>query len=74
MSTIEQGMPAGAAAIGRDAGPGYGNLADMTPAEPLRRDWVARREGDLVRTQMHYARRGIVTEEMWVVAQRARSR
>jgi phosphomethylpyrimidine synthase len=42
----------------------------MTPGEPLRRDWVARRVGDRVRTQMHYARRDVVTEEMWVVAQR----
>ncbi|MEZ5066950.1 MAG: phosphomethylpyrimidine synthase ThiC [bacterium] len=36
----------------------------------MRREWVARRKGDSVRTQMHYARQGQVTEEMWVVAQR----
>jgi phosphomethylpyrimidine synthase len=42
----------------------------MTPEEPLRADWVARRRGDPVRTQMHYARRGTVTEEMWIVAGR----
>ncbi|HMB68387.1 MAG TPA: phosphomethylpyrimidine synthase ThiC [bacterium] len=42
----------------------------MTPDEPLRRDWTAKRGSDPVRTQMHYARQGTVTEEMWVVAQR----
>ena len=70
MATTEEGIPAGAAAIDRDAGPGYGDLAGMTPDVPLRADWVTRREGDPVRTQMHYARAGGVTEEMWVVAQR----
>ncbi len=70
MATTEQGIPAGIAAIGRDAGPGYGDLADMTPEAPLRAAWVAARADDPVRTQMHYARRGRVTEEMWVVAQR----
>ncbi len=38
--------------------------------ETMRSDWVARRAGDSVRTQMHYARRGIVTEEMRYVAKR----
>jgi len=70
MSTIESGIPESATGIGRDMGPGYGDLGDMTPAEPLRAEWVARRRDDTVRTQMHYARKGIVTEEMWVVAQR----
>jgi phosphomethylpyrimidine synthase len=70
MATIEQGIPESAARIGRDSGPGYGDPAAMTPSEPLRTEWVARREKDAVRTQMHYARRGAVTEEMWVVAQR----
>ena len=36
----------------------------------LRTDWVAKREGDAVRTQMFYARRGIITEEMEYVAKR----
>ncbi|MDW8131634.1 MAG: phosphomethylpyrimidine synthase ThiC [Bryobacterales bacterium] len=36
----------------------------------MRADWVARRQNDPVRTQMHYARRGIVTEEMEYVARR----
>ena len=36
----------------------------------LRTDWLARRTDDRVRTQMHYARKGIVTEEMAFVAAR----
>jgi phosphomethylpyrimidine synthase len=35
----------------------------------IRRDWVARRTGPVV-TQMHYARQGIITEEMEYVAKR----
>ncbi|MFN8178371.1 MAG: phosphomethylpyrimidine synthase ThiC [bacterium] len=42
----------------------------MTPVAPLRSEWVARRRNDSVRTQIRYAREGLVTEEMWVVAQR----
>ncbi len=38
----------------------------------MRSDWVAKREKDSVRTQMHYARRGIVTGEMEYVAKRER--
>jgi len=38
----------------------------------MRTEWVARRLGDRVRTQMHYARQGIVTEEMMYVAHRER--
>jgi phosphomethylpyrimidine synthase len=34
----------------------------------MRRDWVEKRKDDKVRTQMHYARRGIITEEMHAVA------
>src|ERR1017187_5910842 len=30
----------------------------------MRTDWVAKRQNDVIRTQMHYARKGIVTEEM----------
>jgi len=70
MSTLEREVPGTPVPIHRDRGPGYGDLDAMTPAEPLRADWIARRRGDRVRTQMHYARRGTVTEEMWVVAQR----
>jgi phosphomethylpyrimidine synthase len=70
MSTIESGIPESATGIGRDTGPGYGDLEDMTPREPLRTEWVARRQDHPVRTQMHYARQDVVTEEMWVVAQR----
>lgn len=36
----------------------------------MRTDWVAKRENDAVRTQMYYARQGIVTEEMQHVAKR----
>src|SRR5205809_276096 len=36
----------------------------------MRSEWVAKRKDDRVRTQMHYARKGIVTEEMQFVAQR----
>src|ERR1700690_3359241 len=36
----------------------------------MRTEWVTRRQGDRTRTQMHYARRGIVTEEMAYVAAR----
>src|SRR5450631_4154022 len=38
----------------------------------MRTDWVAKREQDKIRTQMHYARKGMVTEEMQYVAQRER--
>ncbi len=38
----------------------------------MRKEWVAKRETDRVRTQMHYARKGIVTEEMQYVASRER--
>src|SRR5437016_875472 len=36
----------------------------------MRSEWVANRKDDPVRTQMHYARKGIVTEEMTYVARR----
>ena len=36
----------------------------------MRRDWVGKRKDDKIRTQMHYARQGIVTEEMHYVAAR----
>src|SRR5579863_2594268 len=38
----------------------------------MRTQWVAQRDNDAVRTQMHYARRGTVTEEMEYVARRER--
>ena len=38
----------------------------------MRTLWVEKRSNDAVRTQMHYARRGIVTEEMEFVARRER--
>jgi phosphomethylpyrimidine synthase len=36
----------------------------------MRTEWVAKRKADRVRTQMHYARKGMVTEEMEYVARR----
>src|SRR5688500_7637004 len=36
----------------------------------MRTEWVAKRKDDRIRTQMHYARKGIVTEEMLFVAKR----
>jgi phosphomethylpyrimidine synthase len=36
----------------------------------MRTDWVAKRKDDRIRTQMHYARQGVVTEEMRFIAQR----
>jgi len=38
----------------------------------MRTNWVAQRQNDTIRTQMHYARKGIVTEEMHYVAKRER--
>ena len=38
----------------------------------MRTDWVSKRSNDKIRTQMHYARQGIVTEEMHYVAKRER--
>src|SRR5438552_6845029 len=36
----------------------------------MRTEWVAKRKNDRIRTQMHYARQGTITEEMHYVAQR----
>jgi phosphomethylpyrimidine synthase len=38
----------------------------------MRADWVAKRRGQDNVSQMHYARQGIVTEEMHYVANRER--
>ena len=38
----------------------------------MRSEWVAKRQNDPIRTQIHYARRGIVTGEMEYVARRER--
>ncbi len=37
-----------------------------------RKEWIAARENDAVRTQMHYARKGEITGEMEFIAQRER--
>src|SRR5215472_6764521 len=36
----------------------------------MRTEWVAQRQNDRIRTQMHYARQGVITEEMHYVAKR----
>jgi phosphomethylpyrimidine synthase len=36
----------------------------------MRSEWIKKRQNDQIRTQMHYARKGIVTEEMDYVARR----
>jgi phosphomethylpyrimidine synthase len=38
----------------------------------MRTEWVARRQDDQTKTQMHYARSGVITEEMAYVAARER--
>jgi len=52
-------------------------LQGVNPREGLpkiRKDWVQKREerGDKVFTQMHYARQGVITEEMAFCAARER--
>lgn len=36
----------------------------------MRKEWVVKREDDRIRTQLHYARHGVLTEEMHYVARR----
>ncbi|WP_394839394.1 phosphomethylpyrimidine synthase ThiC [Pendulispora rubella] len=36
----------------------------------MRTEWIAKRRGDATPTQMYYARKGVITEEMTYVAQR----
>ena len=36
----------------------------------MRTEWVAKRANDPIRTQIHYARQGVTTEEMEYVAKR----
>src|SRR3954452_6724231 len=38
----------------------------------MRTEWVAKRKNDSNRTQMHYARNGVITEEMIYIAKRER--
>ena len=38
----------------------------------MRSQWVEKRAADPIRTQMHYARKGVITEEMEFVARRER--
>src|SRR4051794_28062670 len=41
-----------------------------TQESVMRTEWVAKRENDKIRTQMHYARQGVITEEMIYIAKR----
>lgn len=34
----------------------------------MRKEWIKKREKDIIKTQLHYAKRGIITEEMQAVA------
>ncbi len=36
----------------------------------MRSEWIAQRKDDSIRTQIHYARQGVITQEMHYVAQR----
>ncbi len=36
----------------------------------MRKEWAEKRKNDRIRTQMHYARQGIITEEMHYIAKR----
>ena len=38
----------------------------------MRSQWVEKRWSDPIRTQMHYARKGVITEEMEFIARRER--
>src|SRR5271157_3913027 len=49
---------------------GSGNPPAATTGANMRTEWVAKRKNDKIRTQMHYARKGIVTEEMHHIARR----
>src|SRR5690349_675984 len=56
---------------------GAGSREDARPSPrksgaSMRTEWVAKRKDDRNRTQMHYARKGILTEEMYYVANRER--
>ena len=43
----------------------------LTP-DVMRSPWVSKRAGDPNKSQMHYARKGVITEEMIFVAERER--
>jgi len=45
-------------------------IRPQPPGAIMRTEWVAKRKNDKIRTQMHYARQGIVTEEMRHIARR----
>ena len=36
----------------------------------MRSEWISKRAGDACPTQLHYARQGVITEEMHYVARR----
>ena len=47
-------------------------LSPLSPLPHLRRPWVERRAGHPAPTQLHFARRGVITEEMEHAARRER--
>src|ERR1035437_1991603 len=49
---------------------GYGDPPAATTGAIMRTEWVAKRKSDRIRTQLYYARKGIVTEEMYHIARR----
>jgi len=61
---------------GTGNGNGDGSNGNGSPRPALRGEWIAKRKaeaarsGDINLSQMHFARRGMVTEEMEYIAQR----
>jgi len=53
----------------RETGHGPAPHATITG---MRTEWISPRLNDPIRTQMHYARQGVVTEEMRFIAARER--
>jgi phosphomethylpyrimidine synthase len=47
-------------------------IPDRAKMAGMRTDWISPRLNDPIRTQMHYARKGVVTEEMRFIASRER--
>src|SRR6185437_5646200 len=58
----------------RSKGPGRACARPQTAIEKgvpiMRSEWIEKRKNDKVRTQMHYARQGVITEEMEFIALR----
>src|SRR6202021_527832 len=61
-----------AARVPSGAGPACSPAAFGLTPEVMRTMWVSKRANDPCKTQMHYARKGVVTEEMAYIAVRER--